>query len=187
MDTQNILPQIEKIFPKNIKMPEMAESLSKLEEEDYIDYALEGAKNIWGSDCLGGIAYFGKTENMKDILKQTKEYFEKMNSKHAENQFYLFWNLGDYSLLNLYEDYQASVDNPYPVNDNVLSILFGAWCDDDKLNKVLKDKKYLEDQWSFGGGNVNLDDPKQKELLENMKNAISTIKKSKVEKKAIKP
>ncbi len=171
---KTIMLLVEENLPKHIKLPFMAESLSSVKDIEDVIHILREECAIWGTDWVGGIAYFGKTEDIEKIKEQTQIYFKKMNSRIAKNQFYLFWKLGDYSLLNLYEDYQAAVDNPYPSEDNVLSVLFGAWCDDEDLMCTLKEKEYI-DHWSYGGKRVDLNNSEQYKLLNKMKNSVLSI------------
>lgn len=174
---KSIISVVKKNFPTAVKLPIMAHSCYLVEDKEAIEGVLYQAKEIWGNDFIGGLAYFGKSEDIEKICEQTQNYLSKMSKQSAENQFYLLWKIGDFSLLTLYEDYQADLENPYPVQENVLCALFGAWCDDDPLMYVLEDKKYIDDifQWSFGGNKVDLNDSAQKYLLEEMKKTLLSI------------
>ena len=93
--------------------------------------------SMFGTDCLGGIAYFGLIKDIKDVQIQSDKYLSYFSNDNYYGKCYAMWEIEDYSLLLLYEDYQEKLDNPYPVNSNVMSLQFGAWISDYNLLQVL--------------------------------------------------
>lgn len=95
--------------------------------------------SLFGTDCCGGLAYFGLTKDIEDIQRQAEKYLDFFNiaQDDDESKFYFLWTIGDYSLLILYENYQDEVDNPYPTNSNVLLTKFGSWISDYPLGYIL--------------------------------------------------
>lgn len=175
----DILPLVKQYVPEKFILPQIAQALNGIEDEHLFPLILQDADMVWGSDILGGLSYFGKNQDMEKILRQTIHYFHNMSQSHKEEQFYFFWQLGEYSLLMLYEDYQAELGNPYPAQDNVLCVYFGAWTDDEKLLSVLKQKLYSEDDfWQYGSKGFDIKDKNQTDILEEMKKSVKFIDKS---------
>lgn len=173
----NIEKKLKKFFPKKFIFPHYAEALAKMEDKDFFEYILESKEIIWGSDTVGGLAYFGKKEEMENILKQSSTYLSKLSSRQVENQFYLYWNFDDYAMLLLYEDYSEEKENPYPHQENVLCVHFGAWLNDEKLWDILNEKFYVDDimHWNVSGIPFDEKITQHKTLLEEMKKFILTI------------
>lgn len=176
----NLMPLIRKYFPDEIKLPAIAEARSRLKNRQQIIDNLEDVQSIWGSDCSGGLAYFGKKEDIEKIHQQTQNYLLKAKTFHVESQFYILWELGEYSLLTLYEDYAQALDNPYPAHDGVLCVFFGAWTDDNQLFQVIHKTTYFEDKFSYEGEKADFTHVEQANLLEEMKKAVLSIDNSQI-------
>lgn len=172
----DILPIVKEHFPKSIVLPNVAQSLEEIYEGTMMR-VMQDTEMLWGYNTMGGLAYFGKTEDIAKIQEQAHIYLKKLSK--SSDQFYLMWELKDYSLLLLYENYQNEVENPYPLHDNVLCVYFGAWTDDEVLLSVLKEKLYSEDEfWQYGSQGFDNKDTNQKNLLKEMKKAVKLIDKS---------
>lgn len=172
----DVIPLIKNIWPHDIIKPQYGMSLpiNVDDYEDKINHTLCAHEYIWGSDCIGGFAYFGLHTDMLKIQEQSNIYLQKLKKSISE-QFYVMWNIGNYSLILLYEDYQNHIDNPYPSVNNVMMTPFGAWTDDVYLLDVLKEKLYWKENWLVGDLPFDLNNEKHQQLLENFKNTIIKI------------
>jgi hypothetical protein len=175
---ESLIPEIIKVFPHNVKLPILGETNSDLIDRESVSYILEDAQGIWGTDSIGGIAYFGKNQDIFEVLQQARNYLLNSKTYHLEKQFLLLWTVDEYSLLNIYENYFDEPDNPIPSHQSVLQVYFGTFCDDDLLLQVLNDQKYLDEHWFYNQSPVDLNNPEQLLLLKDFKKCIVLIDES---------
>lgn len=144
---------------------------------DYInsDILYDPPYSIFGTDCLGGFAYFGKKEDMLEIKQQADIYLQKS----TEPLSYFLWEAQEHALLLLYENYQEKVDNPYPSQKNVMFLEFGAWISDYTLQYILtltkEQKKMHGSMWYIGKEMFNNSNQSHKNLLSTFMNTLTTI------------
>ncbi len=134
---ENILDEHESLVkPICIKGYDAPQALEILEQNVFYDPSMY---SLFGTDCCGGLAYFGLNKDIEDIARQADKYLEyfEFDPEDYESKFYFLWTIGDYSLLILYEDYQDELENPYPSNSNVFFTKFGAWISDYELPRIL--------------------------------------------------
>jgi len=186
----NLLPKVEHLL-------EESESLVKpicIMGEDHAE-ALEGLEfnvlydpemySLFGTDCCGGLAYFGLNKDIKNIQEQADKYLKyfsdipQSEDLEWEGKFYALWEIGDYSLLILYEDYQDDLENPYPVNSNVLFTKFGAWISDYQLPQILylsqEEQKMHGNELLVGKEKFLVNNPIHQLLLNKFKDTMKII------------
>ncbi len=157
MKTIDLLPKLKKQCSLkeslSLKLPNRIQTFKKfssnIREENLFDYRV--AWEPFGSDCIGGLAYYGSKEDILNLEKKVLNYLENLTGGRIETQHYALWLTDTNALLILFEDY----DNVYPIEENVLMVKFGAWTDDILLPEVIETYLYLEESeinntWKVG-------------------------------------
>lgn len=145
--------------------------------ESYINGTIlyEPSYSMFGTDCVGGLAYFGKIADILQIKKQANNYLQK----NKTTLIYFLWEIENHALLLLYENYQAEIDNPYPKQDNVMFLDFGAWVGDHTLPDLLtfnKDDRQIHGlNWYVGDDAFNDKKKSHQNLLLSFQKVLKII------------
>lgn len=106
----------------------------------------------FGSDCIGGYAYFGTEASLNAHWEAVLNYIKSVSPKVIvlyPPPIAARWALSDNrGVIALYNDYDHRHIMETPLTKNVLSMKFGAWVGDDNLTQVLKAK--TADEWLVG-------------------------------------
>lgn len=177
----NLLPELKNnciFYDTTLKIPDKFQTLknfvSNIKEEQLFDTDYSWAP--FGSDCVGGLAYYGSKENILELEQNILVYLEHLSDSNVETQHYALWYVGNYALLILYEDY----DNDYPIQEDVLFIKFGSWTDDVLLPKVLNTYLYLDDAeinktWKVGNKIYSKSNLTHEQLRQHMQQSLLFI------------
>lgn len=181
METINLLSKLKNncIFDDtSLKTPDKFQTLkrfiSNIKEEQLFD--IDCPWEPFGSDSVGGLAYYGSKENIIQLEQNILTYLANLSNSDIETQHYAIWYVKNNALLILYEDY----DNDYPTQEDVLFIKFGSWTDDVLLPKVLNTYLYLEDAevnktWKVGNQIYSKTNSNHEELRQHMQQSLLTI------------
>lgn len=178
----NFLPCVLDILEeKNITVkPTVINAIDNESCLDYLKYEILAENySLFGTGSLGGLAYFGLTKDIKKIQVQAYLYLENMDTSDIYNQMYFLWNMGEYSLLLLHENYQEEVNNPYPSNANVMFLYFGGWISDYTLPTILnfssKERSIHAAEWLVGKVAFSESDKEHMLMLSKFKKIVKEI------------